>query len=221
MHYQIFPILDAAQVGRILDELSLQTFVDGKATAEGIARDAKNNLQARRSGDALQALDQLVRTSLYGNRDFQAFALPKRILVPIFSRYEPGMEYGAHVDSGIMNMAGDPLRTDLAVTLFLSPPESYDGGELKLALPYGEEEIKLAAGEGVVYSASTVHRVAPVTRGVRLAAVTWVQSAVRDERMRDILFDLLQASREAEQAKGPVLLISKAYHNLLRIVSEI
>jgi PKHD-type hydroxylase len=221
MHYQIFSVLDPSQVEGIVGELAHRTFVDGKATAQGLARDVKNNLQADRAGAALDPLDELVKSALYATSGFHAFAFPKRIQRPIFSRYEPGMEYGAHVDSAIMNTSGEVLRTDLAITLFLSPPDCYEGGELKLELPYGEEEIKLAAGEAVIYSASTVHRVAPVTRGARLAAVTWVQSAVRDERMRAILFDLFLALREAEQTKGPVLLLSKAYHNLLRIVSEI
>jgi PKHD-type hydroxylase len=221
MEYQIFSILDDAQLERVREELARQTFVDGKATASGIAREAKNNLQAQRAGDGLRGLDELVRSALTASSGFHSFALPKRILRPIFSRYEPGMNYGAHVDSGLMTIGGEQVRSDLAVTLFLSPPESYDGGELTLELFHGEEEIKLPAGEAVVYSASTVHRVAPVTRGVRLAAVTWVQSVVRDERMRAILFDLHAASVEAEETKGPVLRITKAYHNLLRIVSEL
>lgn len=221
MNYQILPVLEQPDVDRILRDLAGVNFIDGKATAEGHAREAKSNLQAERSGTALDEPDELVQSALYGNAIFQAFAFPKRMMLPLYSRYEPGMEYGPHVDGGIISTTGDTLRTDLAVTLFLNPPDSYDGGELVLQLPYGEDQIKLAAGEAVVYPASSVHRVAPVTRGVRLAAVTWVQSAVRDDRMRTLLFDLFLAMEQAEKGEPPVLLLSKTYHNLLRMTAEI
>ena len=220
MDYQIIPVLEPAQVARLLSALASHPFQDGKATAHGIARDIKHNLQAERTGDSLAELDQLVSSSLYANSIFQAFAFPKRVRAPIFSRYESGMNYGSHVDGAIMNDNGNLLRADLAVTLFLSPPESYDGGELVIELAYGEEEIKLAAGEAVVYSADSVHRVEPVTRGVRMAAVTWVQTAVRDSRMRTLLFDLFLALQKVEANEDPKLLLSKSYHNLLRMTSE-
>lgn len=220
MDYQIIPVLDPAQVGRALKALESHSFVDGKATAQGIARDIKRNLQAERVDDSLAGLDDLVISELCANSIFQAFAFPKRLRPPIFSRYEPGMEYGAHVDGAIMNDNGSLLRADLSITLFLSAPESYDGGELVIELPYGEEEIKLAAGEAVVYSSNTVHRVAPVTRGVRIAAVTWVQTAVHDVRMRALLFDLYRAIQQVEANEDPKLLLSKSYHNLLRMASE-
>lgn len=219
MDYQIIPVLDAAQTGRLLEALTKQPFVDGKATAQDNAQSVKNNLQAQRT-DALAELERQVSSALYANGEFQAFAFPKRVRSPIFSRYEHGMNYGEHVDGSIMHEGNDPLRADLAVTVFLSPPDSYDGGELVISRTYGEEEIKLAAGEAVVYPASTVHRVAPVTRGVRTAAVTWVQSAVRDERMRALLFDLYLAMRKVEWRQDPTLLLSKTYHNLLRISAE-
>ena len=220
MNYQIIPVLDAAEVARVLRALEAHPFVDGKATAGGIARDVKQNLQAEREGDSLSALDQLVISALQRNEVLQAFAFPKRLRPPIFARYEPGMEYGAHVDGAIMNDHGSLLRADLAVTLFLSSPETYDGGELVIELPYGEEEIKLEAGEAVVYPADTVHRVAPVTRGARIVAVTWVQTAVQDERMRTLLFDLYRTIGKVEAGEDPRLLLSKTYHNLLRITAE-
>jgi PKHD-type hydroxylase len=221
MDYQIFSILDNAQVARVVEELGRRRFVDGRATASGVAREVKHNLQAESPADSAGGLEDTVRSALAAHSGLQFYALPKRILRPIFSRYEPGMEYGAHVDSALMTVGGEQARSDLAMTLFLSDPESYDGGELRIELAYGEEEIKLPAGEAVVYPASSLHRVAPVTRGVRLAAVTWMQSAVRDDRMRAILFDLHCAVREAEEKKAPVLRILKAYHNLLRLVSEL
>jgi PKHD-type hydroxylase len=220
MDYQIISVLEPAQVARLLSGLAAHPFVDGKATAHGIAQEIKHNLQAERTGESLAELDQLVSTALYTNATFQAFAFPRRVRAPIFSRYETGMNYGSHVDGAIMNDHGSLLRADLAVTLFLSPPESYDGGELIIELAYGEEEIKLTAGEAVVYSADSVHRVAPVTRGVRMAAVTWVQTAVHDSRMRNLLFDLYQALQKVEANEDPKLLLSKSYHNLLRMTSE-
>jgi PKHD-type hydroxylase len=219
MNYQIFSVLQPAQTQHLLEELAAHPFLDGKATAYGIARDVKNNRQAERT-DVLAPLDELVTNALYANTDFQAFAFPRKVRLPIFSRYEPGMTYGPHVDATIFNDDGVLMRADLAVTLFLSAPETYDGGELVIELPYGEEEIKLAAGEAVVYSASSVHRVAPVTRGVRMAAVTWVQTAVQDERMRAILYDLYLMLHQVETGEDPTLLLNKTYNNLLRISSE-
>jgi PKHD-type hydroxylase len=220
MDYQIIPVLEPAQVAHVLDVLKSHPFADGRATAHGGARDVKNNLQAERAGDSLAALDRLVTDALYSNSLFQAFAFPKRIRPPVFSRYEPGMQYGAHVDGAIMNDQGSMLRADLSVTVFLSQPESYDGGELVIEMPFGEEEIKLAAGEAVIYPSDTVHRVAPVTRGARMAAVTWVQTAVRDSHMRTLLFDLHRAIQQVEAGADPMLLLSKSYHNLLRLSAE-
>jgi PKHD-type hydroxylase len=220
MDYRIFSILHSAQVDQILRALAQHPFIDGKATAQGVARAVKNNQQAERNSATLTVLDNLVTSSLYANGDFQAFAFPRRVRPPIFSRYEAGMNYGAHVDGTIINDNGHLMRADLAVTLFLTAPDTYDGGELVIELPYGEEEIKLAAGEAVVYSANSVHRVAPVTRGVRIAAVTWVQTAVRDERMRSILYDVYLALQKVESHQDPTLLLSKTYNNLLRITSE-
>jgi PKHD-type hydroxylase len=220
MEFQILVVLTPDELTQVLSELSQATFVDGKATASGAAREVKQNLQAERSGAEWAALDEIVFSALRRNQEFQAFAIPKRILPPRYSRYQPGMQYGWHVDSAIMG--AQPMRTDLAMTIFLSPPDSYDGGELAIESSLGEQEVKLAAGEAVVYPAGTLHRVTPVTRGVRLAAVTWIQCAVRDERLRSILCDLGQALHQAEAANDTeaILLLSKCYHNLLRYAVE-
>ena len=136
----------------------------------------------------------------------------------MFSRYDPGMEYGDHIDNAIMG----EIRTDLSVTLFLSRPDTYDGGELVIQLPLGNQEIKLDAGEAIVYPSNSVHHVAPVTRGARLAAVTWVQSRVRDQEVRSILYDLHKSAQDpvAGQNKDLSLLLAKSYHNLLRYAAE-
>lgn len=223
MNFQIFRILESDEVNRIVPALARQVFVDGKVTAKGLAREAKNNLQVERTGPGLSDLDQIVLSGLRRNEAFQAFAFPKRVLLPIFSRYEPGMEYGWHVDNAVMGTGTEALRSDLAITIFLSDPASYAGGELVLEMPLGEQEIKLDAGEAVVYPATTVHRVAAITQGVRLAAVTWVQSAVNDERLRGILFDLGNAVKQTEASAGgkTLTLLNKSYHNLLRYAIDL
>lgn len=220
MDFLVVPILSADEVQKLQTELTSATFIDGKATAVGAAKDVKQNLQMQRSGAS--SLDEIIFAALKQNREFQDFAIPKRVLPPTYSRYEPGMHYGSHVDGAIMG-APHPIRTDLAMTIFLSPPDSYDGGELAIEMAFGEQEIKLNSGEAVVYSATTMHRVAPVTRGVRMVAVTWVQSAVRDERLRSILFDLSKATHQAEGAgdKSTLTVLSKCYHNLLRYAVDL
>src|SRR5579872_2355676 len=147
MNYQVFHLLQREELETVVSFVARQTFADGKATAKGLARAVKNNLQIGRTGPELSEADRILISALQRNRDFQSFALPKRIMMPLFSRYDPGMEYGAHIDDGIMHSRnGDPVRSDIAVTIFLSPPESYDGGELAIRLPLGQEEIKLDAG---------------------------------------------------------------------------
>jgi len=221
VEFQVLPVLSQEAVGRLLAELSRATFVDGKATATGFAREVKQNLQAERSAE-WPALDEIVFSALRRSPQFQTFAHPKRVLAPTYSRYEPGMQYGSHVDAAVMGGA-QPMRADLAMTIFLSSPDSYEGGELVIESPSGEQEVKLAAGEAVVYPATTLHRVTPVTRGVRMAAVTWIQCAVRDERLRAILGDLNEAVHHAEAAKdaAAMLLLSKCYHNLLRYAVDL
>ena len=224
MQLQILRVLAAAEAQQIVHELSSWTFIDGKASASGIAAQVKHNLQGERKDAAPTALDERILAALRANAVLRAFAYPKQLALPHFSRYEPGMDYGTHVDGAIMGGGGGtpPFRTDLAMTLFLAPPDSYDGGELIIQDCFGEQEIKLDAGEAVVYSANSLHRVAPVTRGVRLAAVTWIQSSVRDERMREILFDLQRAASAAAPKidASTQLLLAKCHQNLLRLVVE-
>jgi PKHD-type hydroxylase len=218
MNFQIIQVLEQDELRQIVMRLAGGKFVDGKLTAGGPAREVKNNLQVERSGPELTDIDQIILAALGRNQALQSFAFAKRILLPLFNRYENGMQYGAHVDAAVMGKGADQIRTDLSMTVFLSDPASYDGGELALQTPLGEEEIKLEAGEAVVYPSSTVHRVTPVTRGVRLAAVTWIQSSVPDERLRAILFDLGNAMRKADESCNQELrtLLHKSYNNLLR-----
>jgi PKHD-type hydroxylase len=218
MSFQIVRILKPQEVADVLSVLAGQSFVNGKLTAAGPAREVKDNLQADRKDGLPTDADQIVLTALRRNQEFQAFAFARRILLPLFNRYEAGMQYGAHVDSAVMGKGADQIRTDLSMTIFLSDPASYDGGELCLESPFGEQEVKLDAGEAIVYPSTAVHRVAPVTRGTRLAAVTWVQCSIRDERLRAVLFDLKRAVDAAETvADGQFrVLLNKTYNNLLR-----
>src|SRR5262249_11420762 len=137
-------------------------------------------------------LGELVLRALERSALFTSAALPQRVFPPLFNRYDASMKFGAHVDNAIRSIAGTPLRirTDVSATLFLSDPESYDGGELVVEDTYGSHSVKLPAGDLIVYSASSLHHVTPVTRGVRLASFFWVQSMVRDDGQRSVLFDL-------------------------------
>jgi PKHD-type hydroxylase len=223
MNYQVFRLLKPEEVSAAVSFVSQQAFVDGKATARGLAGAVKHNLQLSRTGAELGEADRIVISAMQENKEFRRFAYPKRIMLPIFSRYDAGMKYGSHIDDGIMNSKnGEPVRSDIAVTVFLSPAASYDGGELVVELPVGEQEIKLDAGEAVAYSANSIHHVNPVTRGVRLAAVTWVQSMVRDEAMRAILCDLSRAITMVPPSgdRDLILLLNKNFHNLLRYAAE-
>ncbi len=220
MSFQVFRILEQEELARILSILSRQNFVDGKLTSSGPAREVKNNLQAERATGEPGEADQIVLAALSRSHLLHSFAFARRIMLPLFNRYENGMQYGAHVDSAVMGKGNEQIRTDLSMTIFLSDPAEYDGGELILETPFGEQEIKLDAGEAVVYASTAIHRVAPVTRGMRLAAVTWIQSSVPDERLRAILVDLNQAASQAGNHELSVLL-NKSYNNLLRYAIDI
>jgi PKHD-type hydroxylase len=218
MKSRVFRLLEPEEVERIVRRLAQETFVDGRVTAVGQAPGLKKNLQVDRSAGERREIDDIVVSAVSRNEDLQIFALPTRYVMPVYSRYEPGMKYGNHVDNSLMGgMNG--VRTDLAMTVFLSPPASYDGGELTIE---DGDEVKLDAGEAYVYSASTIHRVQPVTRGVRLAVVTWLQSAVRDETLRGILADIAKAAKKAQQIADHEheLSLSKIYHNLIRYAAQ-
>jgi PKHD-type hydroxylase len=215
-------VLSADDLKRVRDELARGEFVDGKFSAGRYAQEVKKNLQLKREGPDPTPLDLFVLQALSRHEHFRGATLVKRILPPLFSKYAPGMQYGAHVDSAVMG-TGQPIRADVAITIFLSDPKSYDGGELIIETPGGEKLVKLPAGDAFAYAATTQHRVAPVTGGERLVAVTWAQSYVRDDAMRQILHDLsivahhmADASPQSEDAR----LLSKSYANLLRKVVE-
>jgi PKHD-type hydroxylase len=177
-------LLSAEQVALLRAQLEAGPWVDGRSTAGAEASRVKNNLQIELGSAVHKQLSDAVKGALHASEPFKSLTLPRRISSILFSRYETGMEYGAHTDDAYRAL--EAVRSDIAVTIFLSEPDGYEGG----ALVVDEAAIRLAAGDAVIYPASSIHRVSSVTRGVRLAAVFWVQSLVRDEGKREILLTL-------------------------------
>jgi PKHD-type hydroxylase len=219
MFMRIAGILDGPSLEAVQSSLDdPAAFEDGRRTAGWHAREVKRNLQATRGGLADGVLRK-IEQALLAHEVLQAAARPKRLVRLLISRYEPGMTYGTHVDDAMI----DGVRTDLSFTLFLSDPASYEGGALVVEDSYGERAIKLPAGELILYPSTTLHRVEPVAAGVRLAAVGWLRSYVRDAECREILFDLETALRRlhAEHGKSPVFdTLVKTRTNLLRRWAE-
>jgi PKHD-type hydroxylase len=187
-------VLTREELQRLRSALAKAEFVDGKVTTGYRGRRVKNNLQLPQENAIAKELVPMIEQALRRNQTFASAVWPKQVRGILFSRYEPGMHYGNHVDNAIMGR-GNPWRSDVAFTIFLGDPMDYDGGELMIESPLGAQEVKLAPGEAVVYPSSSVHRVAEVTRGQRLAAIGWVQSQVRDPAQREILYDLERIKR--------------------------
>lgn len=212
-------LIDAATLTRLRSWMSEATFEDGRATAGGNARLVKHNEQVsddpHRRDPQLETMQDLVIDLLWDHGPFNAAAQPKEILSPLFSRYSPGMAYGTHMDNSMMS----DMRVDLSLTLFLSDPADYDGGDLVIYFPTGDRTIKLPAGHAVLYPTTALHQVTEVTRGQRLVAVTWVRSLVRDAAKREILFDLKMVQLRLTKQIGKTAeidLLSKSYTNLSR-----
>ena len=208
-------ILAPRDLGDLQALLAGATYSDGRASAGSAARLVKSNLQAN-DGAGLEPARLMIHQRLLEHQVFASVTRPKTIIGPTFSRYEPGHTYGPHVDDAMM--AG--VRTDVSFTVFLSHPDSYDGGELIIETTSGDEAFKLAAGGIVTYPATFLHRVAPVTRGVRSAAVGWVRSYIRDAARREILFDLDAARQSLFHSHGKTTefdKLSKVAGNLLRM----
>jgi PKHD-type hydroxylase len=195
--------------------------VDGRETSGHLAARVKHNRQVDEGTPEAREMGNIIVTALERTPLFMAAALPLRVFPPLFNRYEPGMAFGAHVDNAIREVTSSPLRvrTDLSATLFLSRPDEYDGGELVVDDTYGAHSVKLPAGDMILYPATSLHRVNPVTRGVRLASIFWVQSMVRDDGERSLLFDLDMAISRVSEATPDnpgVVALTSCYHNLLR-----
>ena len=216
-------VLTPVELAQMRAMLATMRFEDGGVTAGAAARRVKRNLQAVGAQVDIEPARKLVIEALMRHADFALYTFPLRALPPLFSRYEPGMSYGEHTDNAIMGRE-PPVRTDIAVTVFLTPPEDYDGGELTIGIDGEPETVKLRAGSAVIYEATSLHRVEPVTRGQRLAAVTWVQSFVRDAAQRELLADLaisLRFLRTAAPTARETLLLAKSRANLMRMWSQV
>lgn len=213
-------VLVAEDLARVRAELAELEWGSGKRTAGAAARGVKENLQADGADLRTKELERFVVDALRRHPLFEIGARPARLSRLLFSRYEPGMTYGAHTDDALMGRGEDKLRTDLAFTIFLADRECYEGGELVVESPLGEQGVKLAAGDAFLYSAGSIHHVAPVMTGVRYAAVGWIQSFVPDLTQRETLFDLSVARTrfaDAGIAREELLRLDKSISNLLRM----
>lgn len=217
----IADVLDEADLGTCRSALADASWQDGRRTAGYQAAQVKDNAQLAEDHPVARRLGKVVLAALPRSKLFISSALPLRVFPPMFSRYTGGQQFGLHVDTAIRQdaVSGNRLRSDLSATLFLSDPDTYDGGELIVEDTYGAHAVKLPAGHLVLYPASSLHRVAPVTRGVRTAGVFWIQSMVRDSEARTLLYDLdtsIQHLAVAVPGHSAVVQLTGVYHNLLR-----
>ena len=214
-------VLTAEQVASCRRALDAAEWVDGRVTAGHQSALAKDNLQLPEDHPAAREWGEQIVMALERNALFMSAALPAKVFPPLFNRYEGGQSFGSHVDNAVRQVAGTThrVRTDISATLFLSGADEYDGGELLVEDTYGVQQVKLPAGDLILYPAGSLHRVRPVTRGARLASFFWIQSMVRDDGERTLLFDLDTAVQRliSERADHPAALqLTGVYHNLLR-----
>lgn len=223
-------VLTAEQVAQGKEILEKTDWVDGKITAGHQSSKAKDNMQIPEGHPAAQKLGEMILTALGRNPVFLSAALPLKVFPPLFNRYSGGQSFGTHVDNAIRQITGSPhrIRTDLSATLFFAGPEEYDGGELCVEDTYGVQRIKLPPGHMILYPATSLHHVTPVTRGARVCSFFWVQSMIRDDAQRSLLFDLdLSIQRLGRDlADNPVatqtaVQLTGVYHNLLRQWAEL
>lgn len=225
MMIQIPGVLNAAQLEYAQQQLAEADWLDGRISAGHTTVQIKHNLQVSEQSASARRVGDMILDALRGHPLFISAVLPHTLYPPMFNRYESGMTYGPHFDNAIRihPASGQILRTDVSATLFLTAPEAYDGGELRVDDTFGQHRVKLAAGDMVIYPASSLHQVSPVTRGSRMAAFFWIQSLIRDDQQRSLLFGMDQAiqklTRQGADAAALVQLTG-AYHNLVRQWSE-
>jgi PKHD-type hydroxylase len=228
MLVQVPKVLDGGQLQRLRQSLADagDAWVDGRATAGHQGAQVKRNLQIGEDSPLARELGGVILAALEKNPLFISAALPNRVYPPMFNRYEDGMQFGNHVDGAVRLLPGTgiKLRTDLSATLFISAPQDYDGGELLIEDTSGVQKVKLPAGDMLLYPATSLHRVTPVTRGARLASFFWVQSMVRDDAKRALLFDLdmaiIRLTRE-QAGEEALVALTGCYHNLLRLWTDV
>ena len=219
---EVFNKEQVAQARRILESAEWH---DGRVTAGHQSAQTKNNMQLPEDSAAAQQIGEMILAALGQNPLFITAALPLRVFPPLFNRYRGGESFGTHVDNAIRQVTGTShrIRTDLSATLFLTGPEEYDGGELVVEDTYGTHNVKLPAGHMILYPASSLHHVRPVTRGTRMASFFWIQSMVRDDSQRALLVSLDRARGELHRAlpdNPAVMQVLNIYHNLLRMWAE-
>lgn len=218
-------LLSPEQVTAARALLDKADWIDGRVTAGPQSARTKNNQQVAEGSEAAESVGDMILTALQRNPLFVSAALPLRVFPPLFNRYQGGHSFGNHVDNAIRQVGstGHRIRTDLSATLFLAEPEEYDGGELAVEDNFGVHKVKLPAGDMVLYPSSSLHSVTPVTRGARVASFFWIQSMIRDDGRRTLLFDLdvsiQQLSRDVP-AHPSVVQLTGVYHNLLRQWAE-
>jgi len=226
MLLRIPEVLNADELAQVRALLLQADWVDGKVTAGTQSAQVKRNMQLPETSEFAEQARQIVLKALSRNALFFSAVLPKKIYPPLFNQYQIGMDFGAHVDNAVRThaLSGVHVRTDISCTLFLADPDDYDGGELVVEDTFGQQTIKLPAGDMIVYPGTSLHHVKPVTRGARLACFFWVQSMVRDDAQRTLLFDMDAAIATLRQQMGDtaaVIRLTGNYHNLIRMWSDV
>ena len=227
MIHHIPNALTKQEVALFRQQMETAQWVGGKVTAGTLSASVKNNQQLSEQDPRTHALSEKVMHAIWQNQTFQTAALPHQIIPPLFNRYDESETFGFHVDNSIRLIRGTnhKIRTDLSCTLFLSEPEEYDGGELVIEDTYGYHEVKLPAGDVVLYPSTSLHEVSSITRGTRFASFFWVQSMIRDDAKRHLLFNLDESIRNLRSTHGDayaeVVKLTNIYHNLMRMWAEV
>ena len=216
-------IIEASQLNIMQQALKEAPFIDGKLSAGRAAKRVKNNQEVDQHSEIARDLSKVLLGNLYNNEMFRNAALPLKTSTPFFAKYTEGMEYGNHIDDPVMGQE-QRFRCDVACTIFLNNPDEYDGGELTIRTPFGDQLIKLPSGDAVVYPASSLHGVRTVTRGERIVAVSWTQSMIRDPSKRELLYELNLARDKLMREKpgaDETAQIDHTYTNLVRMWAEV
>lgn len=218
-------VLEASEITQLRQLLDKAEWADGKITAGTQSAQVKRNIQLPETAAEAEAARQIVLKALSRNGLFYSAALPRKVYPPLFNQYRDGMDFGAHIDNSVRTHAasGMHVRTDISCTLFINDPESYDGGELVVEDTYGQQAVKLPAGDMVLYPGTSLHHVRPVTRGARLASFFWVQSMIRDDAQRTLLFEMDASITSLRQQAGDtpaVVRLTGTYHNLIRMWAD-
>jgi len=224
MLVEIPALLSQKKLKEIHALIASAKFVDGKLSAGMAAQRVKNNDEIAADASELQRLTNMVMSPLVNHPIFQSAVLPHRVATPFFARYNEAQRYGEHIDDPVMGPMGQRYRSDVSITIFLTEPDDYQGGELRIHTQFGSQDVKLTAGSAILYPSSSLHEVMSVTSGTRFVAVTWAQSMVRDAQKRELLYELHQA-RDAllsEKPESPVTKqVDHSYVNLVRMWSDI